>query len=190
VSLCYQMHQHTVIGLMVYHRGTNLLSINVIVFPNFNLFSGSVHFFSFFSFQELETIYICSNIKIHVTNHLLFIYYFCSWLVNTSCEIKTFLDLGKITIICLPWSILVEDFIHYYHVFISPAWQTFTILSQSLAAFETWMPFEGLCPTHDQSREAFISISWVSQAGFSTLKQNLMQIRYSFNVYSFTNLYW
>jgi hypothetical protein len=103
---------------------------------------------------------------------------------------KTFLDLGKVTIICLPWSILVEDLIRYFHVFISPTRQTFTILNQSLAAFETWMPFEGLCPTHGHSREAFISISWLSQAGFSTLKQNLMQIRFSLNICCFTNLYW
>jgi len=31
-----------------------------------------------------------------------------------------YLDLDKFTIICLPWSILVEDFIHYFHVSISP----------------------------------------------------------------------
>jgi len=52
------------------------------------------------------------------------------------------------------------------------------------------MSFEALCPTHGHSREAFISISRVSQAGFSTLKQNLMQIRYSFKFCCFTNLYW
>jgi hypothetical protein len=150
-----------------------------------------VPFTSHFSRFRNQEKFIYSNIKIHVTNHLIFTYYFLSWLVNSSCEKKKFLDLGRVTDICLLWCILVEDFIHYCHVFISPSWQTFTILNQSLAAaFETWMSFESLCPTHGHSREAFISISWVSQAGFSTSQQILMQIRYSFNVCCFTKLYW
>lgn len=74
---------------------------------------------------------------------------------------------------CKP-SILVHDFKHFFHIFINPTWRwatcAFKTFNQTLATFETWIPFRGFCSSHNVDKKRFLKRFIGSRGSFVKVK--------------------